>query len=270
MDGAMGTELIRRGFTAESWRANVEAPDLVRAIHGDYVDAGANVLITNSFLMKPAALGDERLTEVGRAAVQLARSVGPRWLLGSIAPETMAGANFDKADSLLATARALHGVDAILLETCSDASAFAAAAWVHARYPELPVLVSFTFAPNEGAKAREWARLSQASDVAALGVNCGREQAPADVGRVLGLFRGATTKPLFARPNAGTPKRAGDLWIYPLAPEEWAAAAGALCKQGLAMIGGCCGTTPAHIRALSSKMIVALAQCPLDAKNPTR
>src|SRR5436190_3003102 len=95
MDGAMGTELIRRGFTAESWRANVEASDLVRAIHGDYVRAGAGVLITNSFLMKRAALGGERLTEVGRASVRLARSVGPRWLLGSIAPETTTEANFD-------------------------------------------------------------------------------------------------------------------------------------------------------------------------------
>jgi 5-methyltetrahydrofolate--homocysteine methyltransferase len=194
------------------------------------------------------------LTDIGRATVRLARSVGPRWLLGSIAPQAAAGANFDDADALLATAHVLDGVDGLLLETCSDASAFAAAAWVRIRYPELPVLVSFTFAPNEAMKACEWACLAQSSDVAALGVNCGREQAPADVGRVLGLFRGATTKPLFARPNAGTPKRAGELWVYTLAPEDWAAETGALCKQGLAMIGGCCGTTPEHIRALSSKM----------------
>src|SRR4029077_16759630 len=123
--------------------------------------------------------------------------------------------------------------------------------------------ISFTFASNEDAKACEWARLAQASDLAALGVNCGREQAPADVGRVLGLFRGATTKPLFARPNAGTPKRAGDLWVYPLAPVEWAAETGELCEQGLAMIGGCCGTTPEHMRALSSRMKEVPAPFPL-------
>jgi methionine synthase I (cobalamin-dependent) len=255
MDGAMGTELIHRGFTSATWRANLDAPELVRAIHAEFADAGAEVLLTNTFVMNRLALGDESLMEVGQAAVRLARSVaGPRWLLGSMGPETITEANFADPGAVLATVAALSGVDGILLETCSDLSAFAAAQWIRGRYPELPVLVSFTFAPNEDAKAREWARAAQANDIAALGVNCGCEQAPADIGRVLGIFRRETSKPLFARPNAGTPKRDGTRWVYPLSPEEWANETIKLCEPGLAIIGGCCGATPEHIAALSERL----------------
>jgi 5-methyltetrahydrofolate--homocysteine methyltransferase len=251
MDGAMGTELIRRGFTGPTWRANLDAPDLVRAIHADYVDAGAEVLLTNTFALNPGSLKDASLLSVGRAAVRLARSVArTRWVLGSMGPATVGAVNFADREVVLRIAEALDGVEGFVLETCSDASAFDAAAWIRQQFPELPVLVSFSFAPNEEGKAAELARAADKSPIAALGVNCGREQSPAEVGKTLEIFRRTTAKPLSARPNAGTPNWDRDGWRYPLAPQEWAGQVAKLHSLGLMMVGGCCGSTPDHIREL--------------------
>src|SRR5258708_6028707 len=85
MDGAMGTGLIRRGFRGPTWRANLEAPDLVRGIHADFANAGAEVFLTNTFLLNPGTLGKASLGDAGQAAVRLARSVADsRWLLGAL------------------------------------------------------------------------------------------------------------------------------------------------------------------------------------------
>ncbi len=252
MDGAMGTELIRRGFTDPTWMANGAAFSRVYSIHEQYAEAGAEVLVTNSLLLGAARDSEDGLAFFGRQAVGAARSVVPkRWLLGSLGPMSAAGPNFSDREAVLECVAALSGVHGILLETCSDESAFTATEWIRSRWPDLPVLVSFAFAPNEDAKAIALARLAELSDIAALGVNCGREQSPADVGRTLRLFRKETSKPLFARPNAGTPKGEGEAWVYPHSPEEWATETAKLCDIGLAMVGGCCGTTPEHIRRLN-------------------
>ena len=112
----------------------------------------------------------------------------------------------------------------------------------------MPVLVSFSFAPNEEDKAAALVSLAAHADVAALGVNCGREQSPADVASTLRVFRKSARVPLFARPNAGSPTFEDNRWVYRQAPNEWARQT--MDVSDLAMLGGCCGTTPVHIREL--------------------
>jgi 5-methyltetrahydrofolate--homocysteine methyltransferase len=120
----------------------------------------------------------------------------------------------------------------------------------------IPVLVSFTYlrAPagelrtHGGESPETVARTVQ--DVAALGVNCGKDIRPADAAEVVQRYREVTALPLFARPNAGTPAMVDGRWVYPLGPLEWAAATRRLFGYGVVMVGGCCGTAPAYIEAL--------------------
>src|SRR5262249_461242 len=142
----------------------------------------------------------------------------------------------------------LRETDGILLETWSEPSALDAARAVHQRLPTIPVLVSFTFAPNEADKAAALATHVTHPDVAAIGVNCGRQQTPNHLANPLCLFRKATHTPMFARPNAGSPMREENRWIYPTSPLDWARQM--MCISNVAMLGGCCGTTPEHIREL--------------------
>lgn len=243
MDGAMGTELMRRGYAGPTWRANLDAPQLVRAIHAEYVAAGAEVVLTNTFLL-PYAVGDRR--EIANVAIDLARASGAAWVLGAIGPAN--------ATDVEACAVAFDSVDAILLETWSDPSAFAIAATLKQKLPDLPVLVSFSFAPGEEEKTRELASEAERSEIVALGVNCGREQTPDDLGRTLDVFRSKTTKLLFARPNAGTPQVIDNVWVHPTATTQWAETTAELRDRGAIMLGGCCGTRPAVLGELRRRL----------------
>ena len=240
MDGGMGTELMRRGHVGPTWRANLDAPDLVRAIHADYVAAGAKVLLTNTFLTPPEM-------EPIRAAVRLARSHGAH-VLGAFGPE------FLDAPTLLDAVAALGDIDGLLLETCSDSTAFDAVRRIHARHPNLPILVSFTFQANGRTFANrtpeEIARAAE--NIVAVGANCGVDLSPRDFAGILRHYRSATSLPLFARPNAGSPTRVGANWTHPLDANTWAEQTAELSDA--AMLGGCCGTTPEHVRELARRL----------------
>jgi 5-methyltetrahydrofolate--homocysteine methyltransferase len=267
MDGAMGTELQRAGIGAgecyELW--NLTHPDRVWAIHRAYVLAGAECLLTNTFQANPAALTrlglQDRLEEIGAAAVRVARSAGgpATFVVASVGP----GAGEESsADGFDRVARALGGADALLLETCSrhpDVVLARRAAEVAVNPAGLPVLLSFAFRAT-GSAARpytlEWdvtpehaAELAGRTGIAGLGVNCGRDMSINDVLGILRRYRSATDLPLFARPNAGPPTRAGDRWVYPHTPGEMAARLPELLQAGVSMVGGCCGTMPEHIAA---------------------
>ena len=237
MDGGMGTELMRRGHVGPTWRANLEAPELVRAIHADYVAAGARVLLTNTFMFPPDL-------EPIRSAGRHARSQGA-YVLGAFGPD------FLDAPTLFYAIDALGEVDGLLLETCSSPTAFDLVGRIHGRNPRMPILASFAFQANgltfTGQTPEEIARAAEG--VVALGANCGVGLSPADFAAILRRFRSATSLPLFARPNAGSPTRVGDKWTYPLDAQTWAEQTAAL--QDAAMLGGCCGTGPDHVGRLA-------------------
>jgi 5-methyltetrahydrofolate--homocysteine methyltransferase len=265
MDGAMGTELQRAGLKpgecGELW--NLTHPEKVRAIHQAYVDAGAEVLLTNTFQANPAALAKYNLAdgceEICRAAVELARqAAGPdRLVLADIGP-CQSDVELQGLQTLV-TAFAQVGTDGFLIETCSDPYPLLSF-WKVLNYPlrqRFPVLVSFTYLRDRrnqvrtigGLSADHIAIVMDDDSVPALGVNCGRDIGLPQIAEVLVAYRGSASRPIFARPNAGTPKQVEDRWVYPHSPEYMASWLPELLKAGVSMIGGCCGTTPAHIAA---------------------
>src|SRR5262245_27917213 len=244
MDGAMGTELLRAGLRPSELAAewNLTHPGQVLAVHRAYAAAGARVHLTNTFLANPSG------PESCEAGVRLARqAAGPGgFVLGAVGPTV----------DLAGVLPALSEADGFLLETCSSPEALRLVEYALHRVHEAegkPILLSLTYHRVKGrlvtlsGKGPEtFARHAARHGVAALGVNCGKEVSPADVIEVVRRYREHTDLPLFARPNAGTPRGAG----YPRGPEELAAAVPGLLAAGARMVGGCCGTTAAHIEAM--------------------
>jgi 5-methyltetrahydrofolate--homocysteine methyltransferase len=269
MDGAMGTELQRLGMgpdeCGESW--NLRRADSVRAVHESYVAAGAEVLLTNTFQANPSHLArfelEDHLEEIIGNAVQLARKAAgrSRFVLGAIGPILTAEGRTPFADckELTRVLTSLDGVDGILFETCSHPRVLSALAYAFHRVVgiETPLLLSLSYqrTPSgqlttiSGHAPETFARHAEHHGVAALGVNCGRDMDIDDIIEVIHRYRAATNLPLFARPNAGTPMKQGDRWNYPHTSEAMAARLPELLEAGVSMIGGCCGTTPAHIAA---------------------
>jgi 5-methyltetrahydrofolate--homocysteine methyltransferase len=267
MDGAMGTELQRAGIgegeSYELW--NVTHAEQVRAIHQAYADAGAEVLLTNTFQANPEALArtgaGQRLTAVTAAALRLARDAAgeDRFVLLDVGPLADSARNAAASNAVRCASAGL--ADAILVETCSEIDDVAAAVRYRTERgitnSELPILLSWTYLRREdgslrtlhGSTPESCAAATRRYAIAALGVNCGRDIGMADAVEIIRRYHSETDLPLFARPNAGTPTREGDRWVYPLAPDAMAARLPELLEAGVSMVGGCCGTTPAHIAA---------------------
>jgi methionine synthase I (cobalamin-dependent) len=257
MDGAMGTLLecllgCSRVECGE--RLNLQQPELVRSIHQSYVDAGAEVLLTNTFQANANALFrqgrleglDEREEEIWHAAIRLARSVKPRFVLADIGP--IENCTWDIAAELMDHCKSADGV---LLETWSsidDLRRFAD----QCTADSLPLLISFTFhrthdlATFIGAMPEDCAAAAARFGAAAIGANCGKEIGMTDMVEIVKRYRKACDLPVFVRPNAGSPSKTG--LSYPRTPDAMAAALLPLLEEGVAMVGGCCGTTPEHIR----------------------
>jgi 5-methyltetrahydrofolate--homocysteine methyltransferase len=270
-DGAMGTMLIARGLPAgeppERW--TLERPAVVEAVARAYAEAGADLLTTNTFGGSPLRLEAHglaaRVEEINSTAVELARSaagghayvlacIGPsgRMLtpLGDIPPDRLLD-NFRRQAAALAAA----GADAICIETMTDvAEARLALEAVRAEAPGVPVFATMTFnLTPRGAftvmgvsVARACAQLADhGADV--VGANCGA--GPEAMLVVAREFARATTLPLIFQPNAGLPRQQDGRLVYPQSPATFAMHTAALMEAAL-IVGGCCGTTPAHIAAL--------------------
>jgi 5-methyltetrahydrofolate--homocysteine methyltransferase len=266
MDGAMGTELqragIRPGACYELW--NLTESKRVRAVHQAYAAAGAECLVTNTFQANPVALArhelQDRMEALHHAALSHARAVTPgdRFVLASIGPMEESVLN----DALSQTVPSLCAADALLLETWSDPLALWAAQHTCRAARELagvPVLLSVTYRSvsqpsrtltTQSGHPPEWFALqAEQNGIAALGVNCGRDIGMDEIIEIVRRYRQVTRLPLFARPNAGTPERDGTGWKYPWTATAMAERLPELLDAGVAMLGGCCGTTPEHIAA---------------------
>jgi 5-methyltetrahydrofolate--homocysteine methyltransferase len=281
-DGAMGTMLQRAGLPldgcAERW--NRERPEKVRAVHAAYREAGAELLQTNSFggnrfRLGRAGMGD-RLAEVNAAAVRLARvaggpgrpliagTIGPilAWReLGGSQPRMTASSEsvaLEEAFAEQAAALAAAGVDLFLIETMTDlAEAIAALKAARAQAP-LPVVVTLAFGRDgrtiAGGDPAEAAGLLAEAGATAVGANCG---APAELLPVIQQMRAALPEiPLVAQPSAGLPRLVDGQLFYDLDPPAMSVWARRLAEAGANLVGGCCGTTPAHVRAIHSALDV--------------
>jgi 5-methyltetrahydrofolate--homocysteine methyltransferase len=269
MDGAMGTELQRAGLRpkecGEQW--NLTAPDRVRAIHEAYAAVGAEVLLTNTFLANPSHLNDfgldDSLEEMNGSAVRLARKAAgqTRFVLGDIGPLLDANGwpEFSDYKALGRVIASLDGVDGLLFETCSSPRALTAVRYAFHRVTEVetPLLLSLSYrrtpsgqlVTHSGHAPETYARHAESHGVAALGVNCGRDIGMEEIISIVRRYRRESDLPLFARPNAGTPTKRGEQWVYPQTPDMMAPRLPELLDAGVCMLGGCCGTTPEHIAA---------------------
>jgi homocysteine S-methyltransferase len=251
-DGAMGTVLYARGvFINRCYdELNLSDPSLILGIHEEYLQAGAELLETNTF---------------GANRIRLAR----HGLAGKVAEINAAGVRLAReafAEQIRALAKA--GVDLLIIETMpalNEAHEALKAAFEAA--PELPVLVMVTVDDEnnclDGSSPEQAAALLTEWGAGAIGINC--STGPATVLTAIEAMRAATTLPLAAMPNAGMPRAVEGRNIYLCSPEYMASFARKAIAAGVQVVGGCCGTTPNHIRAMRSAMRAIDAQARVTA-----
>ena len=273
-DGATGTMLLQaglpRGVPPERW--NLDNPEAVRQVCQSYVEAGANVVLTNTFggsrpRLKKDQL-DGRVAEINQAAARLAReAAGDRaFVFGDIGPtgellKPVGKFEYAEAESAFAeqaAALAEGGADAILIETMSDLKEARAAVEGAKKATSLPILITFSFDTHGrtmmGVKPAQAAKEMWALGVAAVGANCGRTLS--ETLTAIQEMRAALPEAvLMAKPNAGLPRpdREGQS-TYDVTPEVMADYALKFVEQNVKIFGGCCGSTPAHIRAVAEKL----------------
>ncbi len=272
LDGAFGTQLqergLRSGELSEGW--NLSHPDKVQSVAEAYVEAGSQIILTNTFganriILEQHGLG-ERTKEINRIGVERSRcAAGARaHVFGSIGPTgKMLMMGEVTEDELFTTfeeqAHALKegGADGLVIETMSDLEE-ATLAVKAAVATELPVVACMVFdsGPERvntmmGVSPEQAAEALNKAGAWAVGANCG--QGPEEYRPVCEKLRKATDLPLWMKPNAGLPEIEDDKMVYRVTPEEFAQNACRLFEKGAAFIGGCCGTTPSFIKALAAQ-----------------
>ncbi|BDU75256.1 methionine synthase [Mesoterricola sediminis] len=293
LDGGMGTQIMARRPTVDDFGGsaldgcmevlNARRPDWIRAIHADYLDAGADAVETNTFGANEVVLGEfgiaDRTEELNATAARLALEVARdydrrRYVIGSVGPGTklltLGHVGYDALfRSYLAQMRGLlrGGVDAVLIETSQDlgqmkvAVRAARAAMAELRLTR-PLWVQATVETTGtlllGTEIQAVITTLEMLGIDVLGLNCGT--GPDEMHAPLQALAEASPCRISCLPNAGLPVNRDGALVYPLEPEAFAAKVARLAGTfGLGIVGGCCGTTPAHIRALRAALGTAPA-----------
>ncbi len=267
-DGALGTEIYARGiFVNRCYDALILSnPELIREIHTAYLDAGSRLIETNTFTANRFALAahglEAQVADINRGGAKLARAVaGDRaYIAGSVGPVLWAKkdelVSIDEMKSVFAeqiTALADGGVDVILCETFTNIEELKHAYEAARSVTKLPVIVSVSLkymgeGEFEGLQPEDAARAMDAWGADVIGVNCC--DGPQGVFEAVKRMAPVTTRPLSAMPNAGLPKVVHGRLLYLASPEYMGEYARRYAQLGVQLIGGCCGTTPAHIREM--------------------
>ena len=265
-DGGMGTMLQARGLEPGQCPEllNLTDPETVAAVHAAYAAAGADILTANTFgasrrklgrnpapcIAAGIALARRAAEGCGRTAY-VALDVGP---LGALL-EPMGELPFEEAYGLFAeimTAGAAAGADLVLIETMSDLREAKAALLAARENTALPVFVTMTFGEDGrtflGTEPAAAAVTLTSLGADVVGINC--SLGPRELREPLRKMIAATHLPVMIQPNAGLPRLEGGQTVFDVGPQEFAAAARDFLEDGAAILGGCCGTTPDHIRAL--------------------
>jgi 5-methyltetrahydrofolate--homocysteine methyltransferase len=272
VDGAMGTMLMERGLRpGECPEAiNLARPEVLGEIAALYLEAGADIIETNTFGASPAALSryglDDRVEAINEAAVRTVRSAvgqrayvaascGPSGRLlkpyGDADPEDLYAGYLRQLGSLVTA-----GTDAVFVETMTDlAEATLAVRAAKEVSPAIPVVATMTFDATPrgfftvmGVSVEQAARGLREAGADAIGSNCGN--GIDKMVEIAAAFRGCSEMPLVIQSNAGLPVADGGSIVYPETPEFMAGRSTDLLAAGVSIIGGCCGTTPAHTKAL--------------------
>jgi len=269
-DGAMGTRLYDKGvYINRSYdELNLAAPDLVREVHEEYVRAGAEIIETNSFgatrnKLQPYGL-EEKIREINLAAAKIAREAAGEnvFVAGAIGPlgiriEPFGPTSYDEAKEMFkeqAEALAEGGVDLFIIETFSELTEIQQAIRAVREVCDLPIIAQMTIQADLkttfGTSPEVFTAALHEEGVDVIGLNCG--MGPTHVLNALEKMRTVTNKRLSAQPNAGLPRDVQGRQFYMGSPEYMAEFSRRFVQAGAKFVGGCCGTTPTHIKLIAS------------------
>jgi 5-methyltetrahydrofolate--homocysteine methyltransferase len=273
LDGAMGTELAEAGLEMGGQNC-LTHPDGVLAIHREYAACGIDLIITNTLTMNRVSIESYKM-EVDVRAVNLAGAGLARTAvrdgqyvlgdLGSTGKMLKPYGELAREDAYTAfkeQARFLAEgkVDGFIIETMFDLQEALCALRACREVSDLPVLASMAFNTTRnggrtimGNGARDCARALAEAGASAVGANCG-DLDPFQMAEIVSMMREATPVPLLAQPNAGKPRLVGKQTVFDMSPSDFAEGIYRCIEAGARLVGGCCGTTPTHIRALADRL----------------
>ena len=275
LDGGTGTSLQKMGLKAgerpETW--NLLHPERIEALHRAYLDAGADVIYTNTFganRLKYPADGEFELEDIVKSAVDIAKRAqiacgceGDSWVALDIGPsgkllKPLGDLDFEDAVSLFAEVvrcGAAAGADLVVVETMGDSYELKAAVLAAKENSELPVIATAAFDERArlltGGTPEAVTALLEGLRVDALGLNCGL--GPDEMLTIAERFAAAASIPVAAAPNAGLPRSVEGRTVFDLSPGDFAEGMARIAAAGAQLLGGCCGTTPEHIAALVNR-----------------
>ena len=287
LDGGMGTLLQKNGLKPgekpERW--NITHPDVITKIHTDYFDSGSNVVCTNTFGANVLRFDETELDEIIKAAIENAkaaretsRSQQEKFIALDIGPsgkllKPLGDLDFEDAVGVFSKTVQLgvkYGVDLVIIETMNDCYETKAALLAVKENSDLPVIVSNAYGEDgklmTGATPAAMVAMIEGMGADAVGANCslGPKQLK---GVALELIENASV-PVVLKPNAGLPKSVDGKTVFDVTAAEFAEDVSELINKGIRVVGGCCGTTPEYIKALTQKT-KGLAPCELTDKNKT-
>lgn len=281
-DGAMGTQLIDAGLTTDTsgilW--NVTNPAAIQTIHQNYINAGCDLIITNTFQGSSTALAmhnlADRTEELNKAAAQIARAAADSlndttYVLADLGPfggflEPLGDTTIEQlADIFTQQLSALHvgGADAALIETMSDPTEVATAIKAARSVAPWPIIATFTFnisGDNQfntmmGTTVEQAMKSAIDAGADIVGSNCGTSLSLDNYLHLADQLTAAVPNtPVILQPNAGSPISVNGKLVHPATPEDMAQIVPKFLNSGIRIIGGCCGTTPTHLAAMSTAL----------------
>ena len=287
LDGGMGTLLQAQGLMPgekpEMW--NIIHPEVITKIHTDYFNAGSNVVSTNTFGANVFNFNEDELEKIISSAIQNAKNARAQSAQGKekfialdIGPtgrllKPLGDLDFEEAVNAFAKTVKLgvkYGVDLILIETMNDSFETKAAVLAAKENCNLPVFVSNAYSQDgklvTGATPEAMVSMLEGLSVTAIGANC--SLGPKQLKAVAQKLLDNASIPVFFKPNAGMPKNEGEKTVFDVTVDEFANEVASVVKSGVRAFGGCCGTTPEYIKAVSNKL-AKQKPLPIVKKNKT-
>jgi 5-methyltetrahydrofolate--homocysteine methyltransferase len=273
LDGAMGTQLDKHGLMSRGGN-NLDSPEAVLQIHQEYARCGCHALTTNTLTMNRIYIETHNVgasvRDVNKAGVELGRQAADnnQYVLGDISSTgqllepygTYKESDFYDTYKEQAQVLAEAGVDGFIIETIFDLHESLCALRACKDNFSLPVIVSIAFATETkggrtimGNSAEDCAKSLTEAGADVIGTNCG-DLDPAQMATVVSILKSATNKPILAQPNAGKPRLVDDKTVFDMEPADFAAGIAECLHAGARLVGGCCGTTPEHIRAVAEML----------------
>lgn len=274
LDGAMGTELHKRGYLHDvnaPEELNIRFPGRIEEIHDDYLRAGSDIVIANTFganRHKLASYGrEDQVVELNAAGIQVARAAAQKYnalVGGDIGPlgaylTPLGSITFNEAYDIFAQqvqALTSAGVDIIFIETMAEIREVKAALMAARDHSKVPVVVQMTFTSDgttvTGTDVLSFLAVAEALGADAVGMNC--SMGPEELFSLARLLAENTALPISFKPNAGMPQLVNRQTVFPGTVKEFVTASELAYQSGVSLLGGCCGTTPAFIKALAARL----------------